>query len=164
VKAAAKKPTNASAEVFFFDREMVEKTLCRYENNNFALWLRNRVGAEAANEAIRRYRFGTSKHWKGATVFWQIDGEGRIRTGKIMLYDRRTGHRIKVNGQARINWVHTALKLTDFNLKQCLYGEHLLSGNNKPVAIVESEKTAIISKCFFTEEQRNAGLDLADYF
>ncbi len=35
----------------------------------------------------------------------------------------------------------------DFNLKQCLFGEHLLKEDlNAPVAIVESEKTAIIAQ------------------
>ena len=30
-----------------------------------------------------------------AAIFFQIDQEGRCRTGKIMKYDAETGHRIK---------------------------------------------------------------------
>jgi hypothetical protein len=74
----------------------------------------------------------------------------RIHAGKIMQYDSQTGKRIKepVN---KITWVHTILKLPDFNLSQCLFGEHLLKGNNKAIAIVESEKTAIIASCYLPD-------------
>jgi hypothetical protein len=47
--------------------------------------------------------------------------------------------------------VHTVLKLADFQLSQCLFGEHLLKGNYKTVAIVESEKTAIIAGCYLPD-------------
>ncbi len=51
----------------------------------------------------------------------------------------------------RINWIHSLMKKQnnlppDWELTQCLFGEHLLKDNpGKPVALVESEKTAIIS-------------------
>jgi hypothetical protein len=133
------------------DMGIVEKTLCQYENNNFVLWLRKRLGADAANEAFRRYRVGTSKHWQGATTFPQIDMEGRVRGIKIMLYDGEHRVKDKVDGQYPITWVHRALKLPDFNLTQCLFGEHLLSGNNKPVAIVESEKSAVVASIYMSD-------------
>jgi len=44
-----------------------------------------------------------------------------------------------------IDWAHKALKLGNLSLNQCLFGEHLLNEyRNKPVAIIKSEKTAII--------------------
>jgi hypothetical protein len=59
-----------------------------------------------------------------------------------MLYTTATGRR-----QNKNSWVHSVLKLDDFNLNQCLYGSHLIrfEPKYKPVSIVESEKTAIIA-------------------
>ena len=86
-------------------------------------------------------------------IYWQIDAGGKVRTGKVMKYDPETGHRIKDKGG--VNWVHSIMKkrglLPDtFNLVQCLFGEHLLRHYpDKGVALVESEKTALIGSCVF---------------
>lgn len=119
--------------------------------NNFLAFLTTIVGNEAVMKLRETYRIGSSEHWDGATVFWQIDTKGLIRTGKIMLYDRYTGKRIK-EPYSHITWAHTAHKLLDFNLNQCLFGEHLLVGNDKPVGIVESEKTAIICSHYLPDK------------
>jgi hypothetical protein len=134
----------------YIDADVFKKSLQGYEDNRLVQYLCGTVGEEAAKEAVQRYLIGTSKHWDGSTVFWQINGCGRVHAGKIMQYDSRTGKRVKepVN---KISWVHTVLKLADFHLSQCLFGEHLLKGNNKTVAIVESEKTAIIASCYLPD-------------
>ena len=81
---------------------------------------------------------------------------GKVRTGKIMQYNPETGRRLKHESGA-IDWVHNKLKksgklLEDFNLQQCFFGEHLLTiYPNKPVAIVESEKSALIASCIFPD-------------
>ena len=85
------------------------------------------------------YRIGTSSKWGGAAVFWQIDINGQVRTGKVMCYNAETGHRVK-GPQAFVSWAHSELKLHDFRLKQCLFGEHLLKNSSSPVMLVESEK------------------------
>lgn len=61
-----------------------------------------------------------------------------------MLYSPITGKRVK-EPYNHITSVHAALKLPEPQPEQCLFGEHLLCGNSKPIAIVESEKTAIIA-------------------
>jgi hypothetical protein len=99
---------------------------------------------------VSRYFIATSKHWNGATVFWQIDTQGKIRTGKIMLYSTTTGKRVKEPFN-HIYWVHKALKKSEFKLRQCLFGEHLLIDKTKPVAIVESEKTAVIGSIYLPQ-------------
>lgn len=90
------------------------------------------------------YLTGTNYYWKKATVFWQMDHKEKVHAGKIMLYDPLTGKRVKEPYNC-INWMHNALKEPDFNLNQCLFGLHRINEDyNKPIAIVESEKTAVI--------------------
>ena len=68
-----------------------------------------------------------------------------------MLYDPETGHRIK-EPRSYVTWVHTDLHYEEYNLKQCFFGEHLLSAYpNKSVAIVESEKSALIATHFMPD-------------
>ena len=124
--------------------EILDKTLKAYDQNFFAQFLVKRLGNKIAEDVAGLYYLGTSKHWKGATVFWQIDVEGRIRSGKVMLYNPDTGKRIK-EPFPHINWIHKILKYKNYNLNQCLFGEHLLKiYPEKEIAIVESEKTAML--------------------
>lgn len=121
-----------------------------YENNNFVQFLIQLFGVKIAGDVVSRYSIASSKKWKGATVFWQMDTQGKVRTGKIMLYDLTSGRRIKKPFN-HITWVHSALKLPLFDLKQCFFGEHLLIDNSKPIAIVESEKTAVIASIYLPQ-------------
>jgi hypothetical protein len=134
-------------EPSFIDANIFKKTFRNYEGNNFVKYLINLFGEEITSQLIAKYFIGTSKHWLGSTIFWQIDTNGKIRTGKIMQYDAITGKRIK-EPFSHIDWVHTVLKQPGFELKQCLFGEHLLKDISKPVAIVEAEKTAIIASVY----------------
>jgi hypothetical protein len=127
--------------------ELFKASLQCYEVNHFAQYLANLCGTEKANEALGRYVVGTSKHWEGATVFPLIDLKGKIRTGKIMLYSPITGKRAKEPFN-HISWVHKVINEPNFELEQCLFGEHLLKEPLKPVAIVESEKTAVIASVY----------------
>jgi hypothetical protein len=124
-----------------------EQSKSHYNANNFVTYLKNLFHDDWAAQLIEQFHIGTSKHWQGATVFWQVDSLGNIRTGKIMLYDVVTGKRRKDDdGKKYINWAHTALKTPNFNLQQCLFGEHQLLNQpmDKTIAMVESEKTAIL--------------------
>lgn len=86
----------------------------------------------------------TNKPWEKSTIFWQVDKDENIRCGKIIHYNADTGRRTK-EPYNRINWLHNILKIDDFNLDQCLFGLHRTNvDGNKIIAIVESEKTAII--------------------
>lgn len=128
--------------------EFAADTMRGFLANNLYLYMLKQFGWEATERAFSLYHVGTCKYWRGATVFWQIDSEYRHRTGKIMLYDRITGHRVK-DPVSKIMWVHKLQMFRDFKLRQCLFGEHLLKGTDAPVAIVESEKTAIFASIFF---------------
>ena len=91
-------------------------------------------GENEASRLFEMYRIGTSSKWGGATVFWQTDINGQVRTGKVMYYNAETGHRVK-EPQAFVSWAHSELKLQDFHLKQCLFGEHLLKNSSSPVML-----------------------------
>ena len=134
-------------QITFIPEKAFKQSLNFYSENNFVKFLTNLFGVEITNKLIQTYFIGTSKHWNGATVFWQIDITGNIRTGKIMLYDSIAGKRIKKPFN-HINWVHRVIGAENYNLQQCIFGEHLLNNNTKPVAIVESEKTAIIASVY----------------
>ena len=118
--------------------------------DNLQIYLQGLFGVHLGSKLAQKYLLGSSEHWKGATIFWQVDVESKIRSGKIILYDPQTGRRVK-NPYNHITWVHTILKLPSYQLKQCLFGEHLLNTSEKPVAIVESEKTAIIASVFLPQ-------------
>ena len=117
-------------------------------NSNFVRFLCKHFSRDKIEKAIENYALGATKN--GSVIFWQIDIKGNVRTGKIMQYNSSTGKRIKHKSGA-INWVHNILKRRDFkytnyNLNQCYFGEHLLKFYpNKPIAIVEAEKTAVIA-------------------
>lgn len=95
---------------------------------------------------------GSSDKWPDATVLWQVDIEQKIRAGKIMLFNQITGRRVK-DPYSHISWVHKEMNFgKEFNLKQCFFGEHILKHEpGVPVAIVESERTAIICYTHFPE-------------
>lgn len=136
----------------FHDIELVEKTHKSFNNNNLYCFLSSIFPKEEVDLAFEKYKIGTSKCWDGATIFWQLDNELRVRHGKIMLYDEKSGKRKKANdGTAFINSVRRVLNLKDFNLEQCLFGLHLIRGldpKKDKIIIVESEKTAVIGSLF----------------
>ena len=156
---------NHPAPVKPFDtlpKKYVDDTTKDYWRNNFTQFLAQCVGMHTAITLADRYKIGTSKHWPGAAIFWQIDVSDRVRTGKIMLYNQTDGHRVKKPFN-HITWAHTLLEKVHrpstmdhgqngFELKQCFFGEHLLHTDPfKTVAIAESEKTAVICSFFYPQ-------------
>ena len=149
----ARKPQSEPEPVqpSFIDIKIMQAGMSRYNENNFCRWLVSVFGENQALELTSMYKIGTSKYWAGSCVFWQIDRDSKIRAGKIMLYDEVTGHRVKEPFN-HIQWVHKVMKVEPYHLQQCLFGEHLLSmDSDKPVAIVESEKTAIVASGFIPD-------------
>lgn len=121
----------------------------RYRSNDSTLlrYLMTIYNPDRVREVAAMYQLGATAN--GSTIFWQIDKDGRTRTGKVMAYGT-DGHRIKEPGYDRVNWMHAILRKDglvpdEFDLTQCLFGEHLLRiFPGAPVILVESEKTAII--------------------
>lgn len=119
--------------------------------SDFVRFLCEFMTIEQMTSIGENYALGATKSKE--VIFWQIDTQGKVRTGKIMQYNPSTGKRIKHESGA-IDWVHNKLKKSgilpeDFNRQQCFFGEHLLKiYPDKPVGIVEGEKSAIIASAF----------------
>ena len=137
----------------FHSLELVEKSFLNFYQNNFVAFLQTLFDSVEVKEAVNKYLIATSKHYPGATIFWQIDNLERIHAGKILQYNLETGKRVKdLEGKSLINWVHSVSKLKDFNLKQCLFGLHLIKERNtNTITIVEAEKTAVVMSLFKPE-------------
>ena len=123
---------------------IVEGSLRR--DNAHVEWLRGVFNPIDVERVVGDYQIGGTR--EGHAVFWQRDTEGRVRTGKIMAYDPTTGKRLKGGGS--VDWVHSTMLrqglIEEFSLRQCLYGEHLLSRYpGHVVGVVESYKTAHIA-------------------
>jgi len=129
---------------YYIPLHQFKRTLSNFSQNNLYIFLQQIFGNEITREVFQEYKVGTSKKWGGATLFWQINYHGKVGQGKIMVFNKETGKRIK-NPYPLISSVHALLKRQDQKPEYSLFGEHLLiKYPNKPIAIVESEKTAII--------------------
>ncbi|MCD8405006.1 DUF6371 domain-containing protein [Tenacibaculum dicentrarchi] len=125
----------------------LNNSLANYDKNNFIKFIESKFNSEQVSSILNDYKIGTATAWNNGTIFWQIDYENKIRGGKIILYNEK-GKRTKY-----INWIHSLNikkgKINSFNLSQCFFGEHLISKYDRPIAIVESEKTACIMSVLF---------------
>lgn len=137
----------------YHNLELVEASYISFEQNNFIQFLKTLFTDDQVKKAVSKYLISTSKHWNGATTFWQIDQLERVHHGKIMLFNPETGKRVKdQNGKGYFNSVRSVLRLKDFNLNQCLFGLHLIKEtNSKTIAITEAEKTAVLMSIFKPE-------------
>lgn len=111
--------------------------LMQVHNNTLVDYLHLIESEEKVNAVLAKYHIGSTKQKE--IIYWQIDLRGRVRTGKVMAYGN-DGHRIK---SKNANWMH-AIEGIEQLAPQCLFGEHLLREHDGPIALVESEKTALI--------------------
>jgi hypothetical protein len=156
----------------FLPLVLVEKSLKNYNENNLYKYLATLFTKNGADELCRKYLIGTSKYWRGAHVFWQIDEESNVRQVKLMLSEPLNGKRMKEGATVeRYDKVSKTYyqEITDrpcsmvygkfltedtkkLNLEQTFFGCHLLTKYpNKPVYIVESEKTALIASFYMPQ-------------
>ena len=146
-------PQPLTVEPSFHSLELLDKMFFESpQNGNLTEFLKSEFSNDEVFNAMQNYFItGTNYFWNNATVFWQINNKEQIQGAKIMLYDRFTGKRIK-EPYNHINWLHKANKEPDFVLCQCLFGLHRINEDyQKTIAIVESEKTAIVMSIFLPE-------------
>ncbi len=142
-------------------------TLCRGTRNTFchSLVANKVLTAQQMEHAAEAYKLGTTND--GGVIFWQIDEKQRVRDGKIMFYQEDC-HRCKMRKPSWVSYrlIRKGELPHDWKGKHCLFGLHLVTGRNdnydyhadeegKVIAIVESEKTAIIcSEIFPCSQER----------
>jgi len=143
-------PLAPPKKLSFIPNRYLHASMKQYDINPFVVWLHSIFEKPIVEKLIKRFYIGTSKKYGGSVVFWQVDTDLKIRQAKIMYYDKNTGRRNKKTGAyfAGKNILKKA-GVQEPNPKQCLFGLHQLnSDNEKTVAIVESEKTAILMHAF----------------
>ena len=155
------------ATIYTIATDVFTQSLGHYEQNQFARLLCQQFGQKEAHQLLQRFQIGTSSRWPGACVFWYIDERNRVRGGQIKLFanDWHTDKYTDGEGKkrAKVDWVHSALRyrlekagtpfpgwlqtyIDNADRSPCLFGLPQLANEpkNKPVAIVEAPKTAVI--------------------
>lgn len=132
----------------FVSSDLMQRSMAGYTESNFGQYIMSLLGEKIGSALLLKYFVGRAKADGGkANIFWRIDADGRIRTGKIMVYHPGAGKR---NKEIHPVWVHNSLQ--PFNHELCFFGEHLIKEYpEKTIAICESEKTAIIASFFFPQ-------------
>lgn len=121
-------------------------TLGCSRQNVLRSFLSDVFGEDVIGRVWEQYQVGTAIG--GETIFWNFDRQGRCRGGKKMVY-LPNGHRDR-EAKFPIAAVHAGLIRCgqlpkEWHFSDCLFGEHLLAlHQEKPVGLVESEKTSLV--------------------
>lgn len=132
-------------EFSYYEGSELLSRLSNYEQNGLVQFLCGLFPNDAnVNRAIAKYWVGTHMHQYGAyTLFPYLDDKRQFCRGKLIRYNSASGRRLK--GNYDTSELASVLGLKGFRFKRTCFGEHLLPANPRmPVAIVESEKSAII--------------------
>ena len=136
-------------EMLVMDKEHVRATAKARNSNIFVYWLQHLPWTDEQRKRVESvlWQYCVGHFAKdGRTVFWQVDDQGRVHTGKLMMYGPN-GKRNRDKWD-HPGWTHNHMGSFDkskYAMQQCLFGLHLIDKYpSVPVNIVESEKTALI--------------------
>ena len=169
------RPAPPPLDLLTLPMQMVKKTMNAIAQDNLVKWILNDIHWDYVQSlrvmpVLAEYCVGHGKN--GHTIFWQIDEQKRVRTGKMMKYysqgHPKFGHRDK-EASWNFDFIHSTLSrhwdeehgvMTDeppypfpniYNPDKqepqlTFFGMHLLDkyGKSATVNIVESEKTAVL--------------------
>lgn len=124
----------------YIDKEYFKTLLFDYDNdkNDFVNFLERTLGVYPTNQILKDYLLGTSKRNDRDVIFPFIDSHRNIISLKVMQYNKQTGKRHGVIYYDNPEERHPI----------CFFGEHLIAKYDKPIGIVESEKTACLMSYF----------------
>ena len=123
-------------------------------DNNLFNYLSRYFDKDQIEKIFNLYKVQTSvfDKWKNACIFWRINRDGRKLAYKLIQFridDERAGHR-----DPKVSILQHSLVDNESGKRYCLFGLHLLNNpdnQNKPICIVESEKTAIIASIVYPD-------------
>lgn len=137
----------AKKEAFFYDTETASAFNIKKYENGLIRFLLTKFQKSELEQILNNYFIGSVND---GIIFWQIDENYKIHRGKIMWYNA-DGHRTKLKHSdgteyAKISSMWKFLNRShDIEPEMCYFGQHLIKlYPEKPVAIVESEKTCLI--------------------
>jgi hypothetical protein len=145
--------------------DLLIDTLKWNEENSLFKYLINLLPMEVIKKLFKEYLIGNHTVWDGAVIFWFVNKDGGIRAGQVKQFDL-SGHTVKnVDKTGKIRprtiWIHSLIteasdwlqSYLDQKLRcDCLFGEHLMNKYpDKPIAIFESPKTAILAAAYFPD-------------
>jgi len=132
-------------------------------------FIRARFGAMELRKTYERFHIGGVVHQGHRyAIFWHIDQDYNVHTGKMMRFAIQTRGGLQVCKRVRepgaVNWVHSAIPLQDESGARVKFGQgageepftqtlfglpQLKTRPHDPVAIVEGYKAAIIASIYY---------------
>ena len=136
---------SVESEIEYLDKKVFQYFESTNFNNPLYLFLKSYFEESKVEVVLDLYKVKTEKlNGDYLTIFPQLDLEFNLRTIKKMKYNFQTGKRTKNFFQ----WYNP----NKSNLKQCLFGLHLLNHpefKKLKIIIVESEKTTLLGMLYF---------------
>jgi hypothetical protein len=123
-------------ELKYIENEVVTRYMRVQQQNNLLTYIGKTYGEKNKEFVKNIYKLGTSKD--GGIIFWSINKQQKVQKAKVVYYDDE--------GKRKQKFKVPFLKRDGYH--NCLFGEHLLGLPEykiKPIILVESEKTAVIS-------------------
>lgn len=112
-------------------------------------------------KACQQFHLGTEQN---RVIFWMQDEAGRLHEGKIMEYQANAHRSHTVNPITLSYLLKKANRLEpEWKAQPCLFGQHQLADapHDAIIAVVESEKTAVICSQLLPESQSHPVLWMA---
>ncbi len=140
-----KNKVSVESEIEYLDKKVYQYFESTNFNNPLFIFFKSYFDESKIEKILDLYKVKTEKlNGDYLTIFPQLDFEFNLRTIKKMKYNSQTGKRSK----SFFQWYNPKKS----NLKQCLFGLHLLihpEFKKSKIIIVESEKTALLGMLYF---------------
>lgn len=123
----------------YIDYQVVDAFLKMQPQNNLLHYIAKTYGEDNKEFVKNLYQLGTNKD--GGIIFWNINKQQNVQKAKVVYYNKEGKRKQKFKVPYK----------NENGYYSCLFGEHLLKDNAKPIVLVESEKTAIVCTINFPE-------------